>query len=138
MSIYKIRINCTSQKDLTINSKKISRNIYNTLENKPDNIDYITKIAILYEDNFHSKTDLNFINKTLEFYCSRLISEDEFKDFINNLKTTGFISRKNEPKIQLIDYEGKIIFNYNYNTVEPFPNNKIKSIYRQQNLYIRN
>ena len=138
MSIYKIRINCTSQKDLTINSKKISRNIYNTLENKPDNIDYITKIAILYEDNFHSKTDLNFINKTLEFYCSRLISEDEFKDFINNLKTTGFISRKNEPKIQLIDYEGKIIFNYNYNTVEPFPNNKIKSIYRQKNLYIRN
>ena len=138
MSIYKIRINCTSQKDLTINNKKINRIVYNTLENKPDNIDYITKISILYEDNFHSKTDINFINKTLEFYCSRVISEDEFKDFINNLKLIGFTSRKNEPKIQLIDNEGKIIFNYNYNTVEPFPNNKIKSIYRQQNLYSRN
>ena len=138
MSNYKIRINCTSQKDLTINNKKISRITYNNLENKPDNIDYITKIAILYEDNFHSKSDVNFINKTLEFYCNRLISENEFKDFINNLKMNGFYSRKQEPKIQLIDNEGKIIFNYNYNTEEPFPNNKIKSIYRQQNLYISN
>lgn len=138
MSNYKIRINCTSQKDLTVNNKKISRISYNNLETKPDNIDYITKIAILYEDNFHSKSDVNYINKTLEFYCNRLISEDEFKDFINNLKTNGFCSRKQEPKIQLIDNEGKIIFNYNYNSVEPFPNNKIKSIYRQQNLYISN
>lgn len=138
MSIYKIRINCTSQKDLTINNKKISRISYNTLINKPDNIDYISKIAILYEDNFHSKSDVNYINKTLEFYCNRVISEEEFKDFINNLKNNGFVSKKKEPKIQLIDSEGKIIFNYNYDTIEPFPNNKIKSIYRQQNLYIRN
>jgi hypothetical protein len=138
MSNYKIRINCTSQKDLTINNRKISRISYNNLENKPDNIDYITKIAILYEDNFHSKSDVNFINKTLEFYCNRVILEEEFKDFINNLKMNGFSSKKKEPKIQLIDNEGKIIFNYNYNSGEPFPNNKIKSIYRQQNLYISN
>ena len=138
MSNYKIRINCTSQKDLTINNKKISRISYNNLEYKPDNIDYITKISILYEDNFHSKSDVNFINKTLEFYCNRIITEIEFKDFINNLKNIGFSSKKKDPKIQLIDNEGKIIFNYNYNTIEPFPNNKIKSIYRQQNLYISN
>ena len=138
MSYYKIRINCTSQKDLTVNNKKISRISYNNLENKPDNIDYITKISILYEDNFHSKSDVNYINKTLEFYCSRVISEEEFKNFINNLKNSGFNSKKKEPKIQLIDNEGKIIFNYNYNTIEAFPNNKIKSIYRQQNLYISN
>ena len=62
MSNYKIRINCTSQKDLTINNKKISRITYNNLENKPDNIDYITKIAILYEDNFHSKSDVIVID----------------------------------------------------------------------------
>ena len=138
MSYYKIRINCTSQKDFTVINKKISRISYNNLENKPDIIDYITKISILYEDNFHSKSDVNFINKTLEFYCNRIISEIEFKDFINNLKNIGFSSKKKDPKIQLIDNEGKIIFNYNYNTIEPFPNNKIKSIYRQQNLYISN
>jgi hypothetical protein len=138
MSYYKIRINCTSQKDLTVNNKKISRISYNNLENKPDNIDYISKIAILYEDNFHSKSDVNFINKTLEFYCNRIISEIEFKNFINNLKNIGFSSKNKDPKIQLIDSEGKIIFNYNYNMIEPFPNNKIKSIYRQQNLYISN
>ena len=125
-------------KDLTINNKKISRVTYNNLENKPDNFDYITKIAILYEDNFHSKSDVNYINKTLEFYCNTEIREQDFKNFINNLKDIGFHSKKREPKIQLIDSEGKIIFNYNYNTVEPFPNNKIKSIYRQQNLYISN
>jgi hypothetical protein len=136
--MYKIRINCTSQKDLTINNKKISRVTYNNLENKPDNFDYISKIAILYEDNFHSKSDVNYINKTLEFYCNTQITEQDFKNFINNLKDIGFHSKKREPKIQLIDSEGKIIFNYNYNTVEPFPNNKIKSIYRQQNLYISN
>ena len=136
--MYKIRINCTSQKDLTINNKKINCISYNNLENKPDNIDYISKISILYEDNFHSKSDVNYINKTLEFYCNTQITEQDFKNFINNLKDIGFHSKKREPKIQLIDSEGKIIFNYNYNTVEPFPNNKIKSIYRQQNLYISN
>ena len=67
MTYYKIRINCTSQKDLTINNKKINNISYNNLVNKPDNIDYISKISILYEDNFHSKSDVNYINKTLEF-----------------------------------------------------------------------
>jgi len=103
MTYYKIRINCTSQKDLTINNKKINCISYNNLENKPDNIDYISKISILYEDNFHSKSDVNYINKTLEFYCNRKISEIEFKEFINNLKNTGFNSKKKEPKIQLIE-----------------------------------
>jgi len=66
-----------------------------------------------------------------------LITETEFIDFINNLKNNGFISYRKEPKIQLIDNEGKIYYNYNYNLVIPFPNNKIKAIYRQQNLYIK-
>jgi hypothetical protein len=138
MSYYKIRLNCTSQKDLTINENKISRISYNNLETKPDNMDYITKIAILYEDNFHSKNETNYINKTIEFYCDRLITEIEFINFINNLKKIGFVSKRKEPKIQLIDNEGKIYYNYNYNLVSPFPNNKIKSIYRQQNLYVKN
>lgn len=138
MSYYKIRLNCTSQKDLTINENKISRISYNNLETKPDNMDYITKIAILYEDNFHSKNETNYINKTIEFYCDRLITEIEFINFINNLKKIGFVSKRKEPKIQLIDNEGKIYYNYNYNLVSSFPNNKIKSIYRQQNLYVKN
>ena len=49
-------------------------------------MDYITKIAILYEDNFHSKNETNYINKTIEFYCDRLITEIEFINFIKGIE----------------------------------------------------
>lgn len=134
--MYKIRINCTSQKDLTINNKKINAKTFNNFISKTDIDDYILKISILYEDNFHMKNDISFINKTLEFYCSREITEEEFKEFINKLKIFNFISKKKHSKIQFIDNDGNIIYNYNYITGLSYPKKSIKSIHYYQNLYI--
>ena len=136
MALYKIRINCTTQRDLTINNKKINQRTFNNFISKTDIDNYITKIAILYEDNFHMKEDISFINKTLEFYCNREINEIEFKEFISKLKLVGFISNKKHPKIQFIDNDGNIIFNYNYNTELSYSKKSIKSIHYHQNLYI--
>lgn len=136
MTLYKIRINCTTQKDLTINNKKINQKTFNNFIAKTDINNYIKKIAILYEDNFHMKDDISFINKTLEFYCDREITEIEFKEFVSKLKLLGFVSKKKHPKIQLIDNDGNIIYNYNYNTELSYPKKSIKSIHYHQNLYI--
>jgi hypothetical protein len=137
MSLYKIRINCTTQKDLTINNKKINTKTFANFISKPDIDDYISKIAILYEDNFHMKDDISFIHKTLEFYCIREISELEFKEFIGKMKRLGFVSNKKQSKIQFINNDGNIIYNYNYNTGISYPKKSIKSIHYHQNLYIK-
>lgn len=135
--MYKIRIDCTSQKDLTIRNKKISSKTYNNSGFNVNDYDYITKIAILYEDNLHSKNDLSYINKTLEFFCNRKITKEEFVEFITYLKNNGFISKRKEPKIQFIDNEFKVLFNYNYNLIIPFHKNSVKSIHKYQNLFIK-
>jgi hypothetical protein len=138
MTLYKIRINCTTQKDLTINNKKINQKTFNNFISKTDIDNYISKVSILYEDNFHMKDDISFINKTLEFYCNREITEIEFKEFICKMKRLGLVSNKKQPKIQLINIDGNIIYNYNYNTEISYPKKSIKSIHYHQNLFIRN
>ena len=83
------------------------------------------------------KDDISFINKTIEFYCNREITETEFKDFIYKIRRLGFVSKKKHPKIQFITMDGDIIYNYNYNTGIAYPKKSIKSIHYHQNLFIR-
>jgi|694.fasta_scaffold13480_6 hypothetical protein len=137
MTLYKIRINCTTQRDLTINNKKINQKTFNNFISKSNIDEYISKISILYEDNFHMKDDISFINKTLEFYCNKEITENEFKEFISKLTKLGFVSKKKHPKIQFINNDGNIIYNYNYNTCLSYPKKSIKSIHYHQNLFIK-
>lgn len=134
--MYKIKIDCTTQKDLTINNKKITSKSYNNSEFSVKDFNYIAKIAILYEDNLHSRNEFCYITKTLEFFCKREITKEEFIEFITHLKNNGFVSRKREPKILFTDNDGKIIYNYNYNLVFPFHSNSVKSIHKYQNLFI--
>jgi hypothetical protein len=136
----KIRISCTTQDELQINNKKINmKNYSNYVNNKFD--DYIIKIFLLQKFKFlNNKT--SYIKKSLEFICSRDISEEEFQLFIANLKKLGFATKKENHQIQYINSEGIVMFNYNYNLNKPYIipafSNKKKSLYRQQNLYIRN
>jgi len=138
----KIRISCTTQDELQINNKKINlRNYTNYVNNKFDNFDYITKIFLLQKYKFiNNKTA--YIKKSLEFICLRDITEDEFQSFIENLKKIGFATKKENHRIQYINNEGIVVFNYNFNLNKPYIipafSNKKKSLYRQQNLYIRN
>ena len=71
-----------------------------------------------------------------DFYYK--ITETEFKEFICKIKKLGLVSNKKHPKIQFINNEGNIIYNYNYNTEIPYPKKSIKSIHYHQNLFIRN
>ena len=137
MFVYKIRIGCTCQKDLTINNKKINSKSYNDSGFSVKDFDYITKISILHEDSLHSKNDLCYINKTIEFFCNREITKEEFADFITYMKNNGFTSKRKEPKIQFIDNEGRVIYNYNYNLAIPFQKNSVKAVHNYQNLYVK-
>jgi len=115
------------------------KNYSNYVNNKFD--DYIVKVFLLQKFKFlNNKT--SYIKKSLEFICSRDITEEEFQLFIANLKKLGFATKKENHLIQYINGEGIVMFNYNYNLNRPYVipafSNKKKSLYRQQNLYIRN
>lgn len=130
---YIIRISCTTQKDLMINNKKINKTTFNSVK-LPD---YIKKVFIFYEDNFHSKNDNNYINKTLEFYTNKYLTEEEFSEFIDNLKKSGITSNRKQPKIQMLDNDGDMIYNYNYNLNQQFSHKKVISTYYHSCLYIK-
>jgi hypothetical protein len=138
----KIRISCTTQDELQINNKKINmKNYSNYVNNKFQDFDYIIKVFLLQKFKFlNNKT--SYIKKSLEFICSRDITEEEFQLFIANLKKLGFATKKENHLIQYINGEGIVMFNYSYNLNKPYVipafSNKKKSLYRQQNLYIRN
>ena len=91
---YKIKISCTSKKELCYNNNKISKpnskkkseKDYDKLKQLVNNHNNITSSLILY------KKFENFTTKTLEFLCNKEITEDDFKDFIKNMHDIGFIS----------------------------------------------
>ena len=135
--MYKIRISCTNENELSFNYNKINRETYNEINIKlsPYNINYINAIIILYKTNSN-----NFTTKTLEFKCIEKINENQFIKFIQKMKDIGFYSEKSCP-IQFVDYTGNIIFNYDFNTIYKYSENikhykkKNKSYYKQLYLY---
>lgn len=136
MSFPKIRINCTTQKDMTINDKKINIMNYNKYSSDLNNDTNISKVSLIFEDNFHHN-DKNYINKTLEFNLkNNLTSQKEFELFIQKLHTLGYKSKRNFPKIQYFNSSGIIEFNYNFNKIQPFKKKSVNNIFHTQNLYI--
>ena len=136
MNFPKIRINCTTQRDLTINNKKITIMNYNKYSNELNNDKNISRVSLLFEDNFHHK-DKNFINKTLEFYLSTDINKEEFELFIQKLHNLGYKSKKEAVKIQYFNSSNNIEFNYNFTTIKPFEKNSVSNIYHRQNFFIK-
>jgi hypothetical protein len=144
----KIRIYCSKEKEklLQINNEEINLDNYKKINEKPEDIiEYISRVDILYA------TKLYEYNKTINissliFTCNRDITEEEFKDFIELLKRIGFrSSMKKKHNILCVDDDYKeVIFNYNFKTNKPnnddnkYQKKKNKSLYKQQNLYIRN
>ncbi len=116
MNKYKIKINCTHPNDLRINDRVISKNrrLYNYIRSKMqlENIDYITKMLIVY------KTDSNGLeSKSIEFIINREIDENEFILFIVKMKDTGFFSLNNRD-IKFIDTtSSRTIFNRNFSSL---------------------
>ena len=124
MNKYKIKINCTHPDNLRIDDRVISKNrrLYNYIRSKMqlENIDYITKMLIVY------KIDSNGIeSKSIEFIINREIDENEFILFIVKMKDVGFFSLNNRD-IKFIDTtSSRTIFNRNFGSlvkVEIIPN----------------
>lgn len=81
----KIRINCTNEYyELCIHNKKINKKNFIKIINydKFDDYDYIDKVFLLQKNNRF---------QSLEFECNRYITEEEFKNFIEDLKKLGFL-----------------------------------------------
>jgi len=137
MSLYKIKINCTSKDDLSFDNKKINKKQYNKIHSilQPNNFEYIDSIVILHK-KFIKK---GFITKTIEFFCNKELSLITFLDFIQKLKDCGFNSDDDTP-IQYINIKtNNNIFNYKFNTgiteKEVRKNKKNKSRYFLEKLY---
>ena len=74
MSLYKIKIDCTSINNLSFDNKKINKKQYFKIHNllNPNIFEYIDSIIILH------KKFKNITIKTLEFLCNRELDLVEF------------------------------------------------------------
>ena len=126
MNNYKIKISCTSKEELSLNNKKISMKNYTKNKLLLHKHDYINKIIILY------KISHKFTTKTLEFLCTNLITEIDFKIFIQNMIDNGFSSKYNTT-ISFIknDNPHNPIYSYKFQTITK--NNKVKQIKKSNN-----
>ena len=115
---YKIKIYCTSRNELTLNNRSIPKctSIYLQHYLQPNYYTYINEICIL------SKTVINSTITiiSLEIFCNRLISNNEFVNFIYNMYWNGFNSYGN--KIEFINNRiNKIIYRYDFVTIQRLP-----------------
>ena len=131
---YKIKIYCTSRKELTLNNRLIStcNSLYLKRYIQPYYYTYINEICILYKTINSTITIIS-----LEIFCNRLISNSEFVNFIYDMYWHGFRSHGN--KIEFINAQtNKIIYRYDFvnivklpiNDYQPRKNNSDYSRYR--------
>ena len=109
---FKIRIYCNDKierKEIMLLKKKpINKKTFNPLILR--SVEYIESIILLFKtfggywDNNNQKFIEPFTVKSLEFHCNREISEDEFKKFINRMKSSGYKSKSkiNPHKIEFV------------------------------------
>ena len=123
MKEYKIKIQCTEIEELILKGKKI-RNKSLPPYNLYHNNDYIDEIIILYK---------KFITTTsLEFFCNRKITIDEFQYFIKQMHYYGYYSH-NDINIQFIENKNNsIIYNYKFQSIS-----EIKSNYNNYKIKIK-
>ena len=129
--MYKVRIQCTSTKDLSFRNKPINKKTYREIHNafQPETIDYINSFMILHK-TFHG-----FTTKSFEIVLQDTFDDEQIVFFIQYMKRLGFVSCGT---IQLL-VNGIPALNYDFTTEMPVPikNKKYKnrSSYRTQCLY---
>jgi hypothetical protein len=109
--MYRIIINCTTEKELNYNNHKIDKKFrYNF-----DNINYIYSSYVIYSDKYNYKNKKEGTRKTLEFIITKLLNITELREFIEILKKLNFKSIDNTI-IKMIDiYDNKCIYTTYYN-----------------------
>jgi hypothetical protein len=137
MNTYKITIECTSLLDLIYKDESLIKLI--------TKFDYIQKAVRIYKHYFNKYTNETEEKESLEFICkcTNIISEAQFKNFIETMRASEFYSFNDKP-IYLIknnnNYE--IIYSYNFEsltkrTIKERFKLKNKSTYHTQILYER-
>lgn len=134
MNTYKITIECTSLLDLCYENTSIEKLIAK--------FDYIKKAILLHKTymNKHNKHEEKKIS--LEFICkgANIISETQFKTFIETMRSSGFYSM-NDKTICLIKINAsyEIIYEYKFQSLTKQKieerNKENKSNYHTQILY---
>ena len=135
MSLYKIKISCTTKDEFSFYNKKINQKTYKKMDTilQVNAICYINSIGILYKKN----KDCQVTTKTLEFIFNKELNETEFLDFINKLKACNFKS-KIDTKIRLINIiTNEVKFCYKYNSCI-FIKDKIKKHKKNNSNYFLN
>lgn len=116
MISYIIKIECTHKENLNFNNNIIRKNSVNNFQNPPDiTLGYITNIFPYIKNIGIVYIKIKkFTKKYLNFFCKNEIelNENEFINFINNIKKIGFNSNN---KNTIISYS-KIEKNENDNT----------------------
>jgi hypothetical protein len=137
MNTYKITIECTSLLDLCYENDSVEKLI--------TRFDYIQKALRLYKYYFNESTNKTEEKESLEFICecANIISETQFKNFIETMRASEFYSFNNKP-IYLIKINNnyEIIYSFNFEsltkrTIEERFKLKNKSTYDTQILYER-
>lgn len=143
---YKIKIACTSKKQLSCNNEKITKKNYNKpeLEKLIDATDYIEKASILHKKM--QKT--NFTTKSFEFNCKCCANKYiiDLKRFIKEMQDIGYSSSHNtfiyliEINNNELDTRYEPILKYRFQSIteeeiKPRIRNENKSSYSTQTLY---
>ena len=131
---YKIKIGCTSEDELSIKSKRVSKSTINHSVFSQI-ISHLTRNCIHFVDSenvvilYKTITIVNnkgeefeFTTKTLEFACKREIEECEFKNFITILKSLGFSSDCGTTIKFCGNLNTNNIYEYNFSTEENIAN----------------
>ena len=149
MNNYKIKIDCTSNGDLSYNNEEFPGEIYNKLNyDKLIHTDFSDKTLIIHKALILHKTLTRKDNrplktKSLEFICTNEISIINFETFIKAMQTFGF-SSNNDNTIHLIRIQtnkpDEKILSYRFQSItqkkiKHIIGDKNKSTYSTQFLY---
>jgi len=137
MPNFKARIECTSVEQLNFNGSDVdTRTNYNNILGllQPENIAYIKGIQIVCR----KRMDINFTLKSLEFFISKKLEEQEFADLIRIMKECGFRSDSCNNSIQFLDIRTTpmtLLYDYNFRTEKP---NSLTGLQAKANRYTYN
>ena len=135
---YKIKCICTSIDEFSFNNNKINKFMSNKIIQSlnPENDNFIDNIIVLYKNN-NTK-----ILKSLEIFCNRLLSKEEFEDYLIEMYNCGFCSNDNI-NISFININNnKTIYNLDFNClrnqpIKPYKYKKNKSTYIISTIYTK-
>jgi len=134
---FKARIECTSVEQLNFNGYAVdTRTNYNNLLGllQPENIDYVERIQIVCR----KRVDINYTLKSLEFFISKELEEQEFADLIRRMIECGFRSDSRNNRIQFLETSTTpmtLLYDYNFRTEKP---NSLTGLQAKANRYTYN